>query len=148
MNEHATPTGTWLAEEMQAINIKMAATLNGRLKPELESYNDELQEIMLKFPLQDWQVNGLGTLHGGMIYAMMDLTMCMAVFCYSRETIPPTISMTVNYMRPIPMSDYILAKARVTHIGKRNACAYCEIIIPANKKIASSSIGTYAIIPK
>lgn len=36
----------------------------------------------------------------------------------------------------------------VTNIGKRNATAYCEAIIPENGKAASSAIGTYAIIIK
>lgn len=148
MEEKNISTGTWLKEEMQVINVKMAATLNGRLKPELESYHDEAQEIVLKFPLQSWQINGLGTLHGGMMYTMMDLAMCMAVFCYSRQSIPPTVSMSVNYIRPLPMSGHVLIKARVTSIGRRNATAYCEAIIPETGKVASISIGTYAIIPR
>ena len=60
-------TEDWLREELAFINGKMASTLNGRLKAELESCDDARQELTLKFPLQDWQVNGLGTLHGGMI---------------------------------------------------------------------------------
>ena len=65
MSEETRNTGDWLAEELAMINGKMAATLNGRLKAELESYDDEAQEITLRYPLQAWQVNGLGTLHGG-----------------------------------------------------------------------------------
>lgn len=148
MEENTQTTESWLKEELELINIKMAATLNGRLKAELESFNDQKQEITLRFPLESWQVNGLGTLHGGMIYTMMDLAMSMAVYCYSRQAIPPTISMTVNYMRPVPMNDYVLIKTNVTNIGKRNATAYCEAIIPENGKAASSAIGTYAIIIK
>lgn len=136
----------WLAEELEFINGKMANTLNGRMKVEFESCDDEKQELTLKFPLQDWEVNGLGTLHGGMISTMMDLTMSMVVYLYSRETIPPTISMTTNYLRPVPMEEYVFIKARVTSCGKRNATAYCEAIVPESGKTAATSIGTYAII--
>lgn len=146
MSEETRNTGDWLAEELAMINGKMAATLNGRLKAELESYDDEAQEITLRYPLQAWQVNGLGTLHGGMISTMMDLTMSMAVYCFSRQSIPPTISMTVNYLRPVPMENYVRIKARVTSLGKRNATAYCETIVPATGKVASTAIGTYAVI--
>ena len=79
MDEKVLTTEEWLREELEFINGKMAATLNGRLKAELECCNDADQELTLKFPLQDWQVNGLGTLHGGMINTMMDLVMSMAV---------------------------------------------------------------------
>lgn len=141
-------TEDWLKEELQFINVKMAHTLNGRLKGEFVSCDDEKQEIVLKYPLEDWMVNGLGTLHGGMTNTMMDLAMSIAVYAFSRQTIPPTVSMTTNYLRPVPMGDYVLIKTRLTSLGKRNATAYCEAIVPDSGKVACTAIGTYAIIPK
>lgn len=138
----------WLRHEVAAINTSMANTLNGRLNAALDSCDEASQEIVLRFPLQPWQVNGLGTLHGGMTSTMMDLTMSMAVFCFSRKSIPPTVSMTTNYLRPVPMDDSVLIRARVTSIGRRNATAYCEAVIPASGKVASTAVGTYAIVEK
>ena len=138
----------WLRQELHFINTDMAATLNGRLKAELESCDEEAREIVLRFPLEPWQVNGLGTLHGGMANTMMDLAMSMAVYCFSRQTIPPTVSMTTNYLRPIPMGSYVRMKTRLTSLGRRNATAYCEAIIPDSGKVACTAIGTYAVIAK
>lgn len=148
MEEKILTAEEWLRDELEFINGKMAHTLNGRMKAQLESVDEERQELVLRYPLEEWEVNGLGTLHGGMSSAMMDLTMSMAVFCFSRQTIPPTISMTVNYLKAIPMEGSVLIRARVTSLGKRNASAYCEAIIPASGKVACTAIGTYAIIPK
>ena len=140
-------TEQWLRDELRFINEDMALTLNGRLKAALESCDDETRALTLRFPLQDWQVNGLGTLHGGMVNTMMDLVMSMAVHCFSRRSIPPTISMTANYLRPVPMDDgYVLITARLTSLGKRNATAYCEAIVPATGKTACTAIGTYAVV--
>jgi hypothetical protein len=36
----------------------------------------------------------------------------------------------------------------VTSIGRRNATAYCEAVIPASGKVASTAVGTYAIVEK
>ncbi len=141
-------TEQWLRQELDFINGQMAHTLNGRLRAELEDCDDGLREICLRFPLEPWQVNGLGTLHGGMASAMMDLTMSMAVYCFSRQSIPPTVSMTVNYLRPIPMEDGVLVRARLTSLGRRNATAYCEALIPGSGKVACTAIGTYAVISK
>ena len=92
-------------------------------------------------------MNGLGTLHGGMVNTMMDLTMSMVVYCFSRKSIPPTVSMTANYLRPVPMDGgYVLIRARLTSLGKRNATAYCEAVVPATGKTACTAIGTYAIV--
>ena len=148
MEEKTMSAQEWLTDEIAFINGKMAATLNGRMQGELVSCNEADQSITLRYPVQDWQVNGLGTQHGGMISTMMDLTMSMAIYCYSRQTVPPTITMTVNYLRPVPIEDGVHIMARVTSIGKRNATAYCEAIIPGTGKVAATAVGTYAIIPK
>ena len=141
------PTEDWLRQELDFINRDMALTLNGRLMAELHACSDEDRELTLRFPLQDWQVNGLGTLHGGMANVMMDLAMSMAVYCFSRKSIPPTVSMTANYLRPIPMDGgSVLIRARLTSLGKRNATAYCEAVVPATGKTACTAIGTYAIV--
>lgn len=141
-------TEAWLKDELHFINTEMAATLNGRLKAELASCDDATQELVLQFPLQQWQVNGLGTLHGGIVNTMMDLAMSMVVYCFSRQSIPPTISMTTNYLRPGPMEDYVLIRTRLTSLGKRNATAYCEAIVPKTGKVACTAIGTYAVLEK
>lgn len=141
-------TEAWLKDELHFINTEMAATLNGRLKAELVSCDNATQELVLQFPLQQWQVNGLGTLHGGIVNTMMDLAMSMVVYCFSRQSIPPTISMTTNYLRPVPMEDYVLIRTRLTSLGKRNATAYCEAIVPKTGKVACTAIGTYAVLEK
>lgn len=146
MQETPLTAEQWLRGEIDFINHDMAATLNGRMRASLLSCSEERQEIELSFPLQDWEVNGLGTLHGGMVNAMMDLTMSMAVYCFSRKSIPPTISMTANYLRPVPMEESVTIRARLTSLGKRNATAYCEAIVPSTGKTACTSIGTYAIV--
>ena len=141
-------TEAWLKDELHFINTEMAATLNSRLKAELVSCDDATQEIVLQFPLQQWQVNGLGTLHGGIVNTMMDLAMSMVVYCFSRQSIPPTISMTTNYLRPVPMEEYVLIRTRLTSLGKRNSTAYCEAIVPKTGKVACTAIGTYAVLEK
>ena len=139
---------SWLTEELHFINDTMTETLNGKLGAMLASCDDSRQEITLRFPLQQWQVNGLGTLHGGMLSTMMDLAMSMVVYCYSRTSIPPTITMTVNYLRPVPMQDSILIRTRLTSLGRRNATAYSEAVIPESGKLAATAVGTYAVPAK
>ncbi len=137
----------WLREELAEFRNGRAGKLNGRFGPELVSCDVENREIVLRFPLQSWQENGLGTLHGGIACAMMDLAMCVGVYCFSRTGVPPTVSMTVNYLRPVPMKDCVLMKIRVTSLGHRNATAYCEAVIPESGKPACTALGTYAVVP-
>ena len=148
MENTVISTESWLIEELKMINGKMAATLNGRMEASLYACDDSSREITLQFPLKDWEVNGIGTLHGGMASTMLDLTMSMVIYAYARQSVPPTISMTTNYLRPIPMEGSVLVKARVTSLGRKNGTAYSEVIIPSSGKVACTAIGTYAIVPK
>lgn len=144
----AEETTAWLEKELNFINTQMAATLNGRLMPRLHSVCMERKALTLEFPLQEWQVNGLGTLHGGISSAMMDFAMSLAVYAYTREAIPPTASMTTNYIRPIPMEGTVLIRTRLTSLGRTNGTAYCEAVIPSSGKVACTSVGTYAIVKR
>ena len=92
-------------------------------------------------------MNGLGTLHGGMTNTMMDLVMSMAVLLLPADhsahhlhdgQLPP----------PCAHGGLCVHQGPVTSLGKRNATAYCEAIVPATGKVACTAIGTYAIIPK
>ena len=139
-------TEQWLEKELRFINETMSHTLNGRMRAELHACSEGDRELTLRFPLLDWEVNGLGTLHGGMMNTMLDLAMSMVVYCFSRASIPPTISMTANYLRPVPMDGgHVLIRAKLTSLGRRNATAYAEAIIPASGKTACTAIGTYAV---
>lgn len=149
MDENTLSTKEWLEREIRFINTEMAHTLNGRLKTSLLECDDREKTLSLSFPLESWEVNGLGTLHGGILSTMMDLAMSMVVYCFSRQTIPPTISMTTNYVRPVPMKEgTVQITARLTSLGKRTATAYCEASLPESGKLTCTSIGTYAIVPR
>jgi uncharacterized protein (TIGR00369 family) len=146
MEETNVSTREWLEEELNFRNVRKTQTLDGRLGAKLEDCNDARQELTLRFPVQEWQVNELGRLHGGMINTMVDMAMSLVIYCFSRQSIPPTVSMTTNYLRPVPMEGSVLVRAHVTSIGKRYATAYCEVLLPANSKVACTAIGTYAMI--
>ena len=148
MPDTTKPIAEWLAEEIEALKVRDAETLNGQMLPDFYSCDDAAKEITMEYPLLDWEVNGIHTLHGGMASAMLDLTMSMIVYAYTRTGVPPTISMTTNYLRPIPMGQggRVLVKARLTSCGRRNATAYSELILPDSGKTAMTAVGTYAVI--
>ena len=139
-------TAEWLKKELAFICSARAGELNAKLAPAFVSCDEETQEATFRFPVGEWAINGLGTLHGGITYTMMDLAMSIVIYCYTRKSIPPTITMTVNYQRPVPRDGDVLIRARLQSAGKRNATAYCEALLPDSGKIAASAIGTYAVI--
>lgn len=138
-------TEKWLEEEMVRLNVELAQSINGRLKGEFVSCNDERKEVTVRYPLQEWEINGINSLHGGIIAAMFDLAMCMSIYAYSQEEVPPTVSLTTNFLRPVKMEGYVDVVARATSIGKNFGTSYAELIIPESGKIAATGLSTFAI---
>ncbi len=90
-------------QELDFINRTMAATLNGRLKADYTAGRGKPQELTLRFPLKTGRSTAWVPFTRRHAFStMLDLAMSMAVYCFSRQSIPPTISMTVNYLRPCP----------------------------------------------
>ena len=115
------------------------------LHPEFEDCDREAQTVTLRFPLHDWEVNGIGTLHGGIMSCAADLTISLLLHYFADSEIPPTVSMTTNYIRPVPMKGSMLVKARMTSLGRTMGTGYCEIIIPESGKVAATVVATFAI---
>ena len=57
--------------------------------------------------------------------------------CFSRQSDPPTISMTVNYLRPVPMWRTMCASRPWSRPWASGSHGYCETIVPATERWAS-----------
>ena len=51
------------------------ARINDMLEPEFVACSAEQQTLELRFPLNEWMLNPMGTMHGGIIATAVDLTM-------------------------------------------------------------------------
>lgn len=81
------------------------------------SYKDKT--LTFQFPVQDWQANRAGSLHGGMICTAFDMTIAALARFYAGENFAPTISLDVKYIRPVSVGDMLVVTARATAAGRR-----------------------------
>ena len=81
---------------MNENNVKQKDTMTGLMKglPVSCSYDDKT--ITFEFPVQDWQANRVGKMHGGIICTAFDLTIAALARFYARENFAPTISLDVK----------------------------------------------------
>lgn len=117
------------------------------LIPQLVDCDPEKKEMTLQFPVQDWQINDIAALHGGVVVSMADLVMGMIAYYYAPERVPPTISLTVNYHLPVPPGSQPLFRGRLTALSRRVAATYCEVVLP-DGSLACTCIATYAVTRK
>ena len=75
--------------------------INDMLAPTLIACSAEEQTLGLSFHVRGWMCNPKGTLHGGMMATMMDMTMGMLTrFCRKTNAVS-TVSLSLNYLRPV-----------------------------------------------
>ena len=117
--------------------------LNLRFCPTLESCDGPARSAVFRFRTYAWMSNPMGVTHGGIISAILDAsmgTLCTAFY----GTMTPTITMTTNYCRPVPLDCEVLVKVRASHVGGTSAQLTAEMYLPeeSHDPLATSS-GVY-----
>lgn len=124
-------------------NIDQHDTINGMMKSEMAGCSFEEGTITFAFPVQPWQVNRVGTLHGGMICTAFDLTIAALARFYSGENFAPTISLDVKYVRPVKVGDTMLVTAKATAAGRRITQLTCEAYSRESGKLVATGASVY-----
>lgn len=86
---------------------------------EMSLYTWSEQSVTLQFPVSDWQLNPIGTMHGGMLATAIDITMGCVSYVFSDSKHTPTVTMDLQYVRPVFTDKPLYIKAVVDHIGSR-----------------------------
>ena len=72
--------------------------------------------LTLGYATKPWMANVWGVVHGGVAAALVDS--CMGITCGIQcGLITPTISMTINYARPVPLDASIVVRTRTVRCG-------------------------------
>lgn len=76
-------------------------------------------ECHLEMKVRKEMLNGFGTLHGGIAYALADSALAFAVNSYGK--ISPLINGNMNYAKAAVEDDELIAKAKVIFLGNKKA---------------------------
>lgn len=109
---------------------------------------EELSSICarLRFPFDARWCNPRGSVQGGIIAAYLDDCMGYAmVGRFGQGTKFTTMSLTVNYLRPITRGD-IIAEGRVVRAGKRTAYLEGDILNEKGELVARG-VSTVMLLP-
>ena len=92
-------------------------TFNGMLDAKLTRCDYEKRTLVLRVDTKRWMENPNGVIHGGVSAAMLDMTMGTLTRYFTGGGMTPTISMTVNYLHPVPVNAAVYIQAEVTMLG-------------------------------
>lgn len=108
----------YIKKALEENNVGQKDSINGMMKAELVSCDEETCELTLRFPLSEWQKNRAGVLHGGMFAVAFDITVSMLARYVTNTSYIPTLSMDIKYLRPVTIKDKLIVTARAIHVGK------------------------------
>lgn len=132
-----------VAKTLRENNIEQRDTLNGMMKSSEGRCSFEDKTLTFEFPVQPWQANRVGNLHGGMICTAFDLTIAALARFYAGENFAPTVSLDVKYIRPVKVGDTLTVTARATATGKRITQLTGEAYIKETGRLAATAASVY-----
>ncbi len=111
--------GEYIEQTLYENNIEQKDSINGLMKSQVEAYSFEEQFMTFRFPLMPWQVNRAGFLQGGLMGVAFDMVVSAVARFFTGTHYIPTVSLNINYLKPVNMGDDLLVTAKVISLGKR-----------------------------
>ena len=82
--------------------------------------------------------------HGGASAAILDEVMGLVVWAAGHQVVAANIN--INYRKPLPLHQPLLAEAHITEVGERKIISVGEIKL-ADSTVAVSGSGVYVVAP-
>ncbi|MBR1660510.1 MAG: PaaI family thioesterase [Oscillospiraceae bacterium] len=98
-----------------------------RLGSVIEDLDLDARTILVRFRTDTLMANPMGTVHGGVIAGMADTAAGMLSKALIGDWIAgPTVSLSVNYLRPVPLGASVWVRARCQKSGRFLNYTTCE----------------------
>jgi len=133
----------YVEKRLHENNVIQKDSINGMMRAERIDCSFEAKTLSFGFPVQQWQVNRVGTLHGGIICTAFDLTIAALAQFYAGENFAPTVSLDVKYIRPVKVGDMMIVTAKATAAGKRITQLTCEAYSRESGKLVATGASVY-----
>ena len=103
--------------------------------------------LVLGYRTKPWMANIWGVVHGGVVANLVDTSMGItcAVQC---GVITPTISLTVNYARPVPLDAEVIVRTRTVRCGATSGQMCAEVCLAGRPdELLVTASGAYCTKP-
>ena len=103
--------------------------------------------LTLRYQTKTWMANIWGTVHGGVTANLVDT--CMGITLAAQcGVITPTITLTINYARPVPLDAEVIVRIRTVRCGATSGQMTAEVCLPGqpDRPLVTAS-GAYCTKP-
>ncbi len=92
--------------------------LNALMQMQFLGCDANAQTLRLGFPVEEWQLNPFGGLHGGIYATALDITMGSLAHYFGEGHFCTTTNMSIQYLRPIAKGDMLIVEATMEKAGR------------------------------
>ena len=88
----------------------------------------------IKMTVRPEMMNGLGIVHGGIAFSLGDS--CFAFACNNRNVLSVALDTSINFLKPVHVTDELTAEAKELHNGKSTGLYHITITNQNNHTVA------------
>ena len=121
-------------------------TIMEMMEMELVDCSYHEKSVTLRFPVMSWQINPIGTMHGGISATAADDTGGLLTQMVTMTGVTPTVYLNISYLSPVKRGDDLIVKARIERAGKRLIHVHVEGWSEATGEMAIAAMATYMAI--
>lgn len=111
--------------------------------PQYRSCCYEKKELVMAYPVQEWELNPLGGMHGGIITTIFDTSMGMLSHYCAKGNMVATVSLQTTYLKPVPHGETFVVKVNAVSDGRRLVTLNGEGYLEGSGKLAAVAVGTF-----
>ena len=100
--------------------------------------------LQVEYLIREEMANPAGTLHGGVIAAIMDDVMGATTFSLGETTFKITVNLNVDFFYPARPGERVVAKTKVIKEGKQLLNVLCELYHENGRLIASGTSNLFS----
>lgn len=84
--------------------------------------------------------NNRSLAHGALLFSLADMALGMSIALASQEAHGLTVSMSLDFLRPTRLGDWVVARARVQHVGGTLGFASCTLVVNDTPTARASAV--------
>lgn len=116
---------------------------NSKITPAFVRCNFKENTMVYSFEIAPWMSNPQGSIHGGIVAAILDTTMGSLSYYMAGEKITPTITMKVDYVAPGLLDMPVYVGCNCTRCGGTMAYITCKAWQADETKPFATADGVY-----
>lgn len=127
-------------------NLCLVCGLKNEFGMKASFYELENGELAVLFRSPEEHQSYPGRLHGGIIGAILDETICRAIMITEPETWGITVELNIKYLKPVPLNTLLKAVGRITRNSRKIFEGTAEVLLESGE-VAATASGKYLKMP-